>query len=136
VIVNSATAGLQPPALSVASSPVGELRTRVLSAVAGTLNTSVADVQGRLRGGQSLADLARTVGLSRQELVASIGAAVAGSGRASPDLPLEDLVQRIADQRKRSDRSGSAPARPSGRGPAAREATPQDGVGQWLDVRL
>lgn len=130
--VYSVTAGLQPPALSVASSPVGELRTTVLSAVAGTLNTSVADVQGRLRSGQSLADLARTVGMSRDELVATISTAVAGSGRVNPDLPVDEVVHRIADQRKRSERSPSATRPPRGPGGEGGERT----EGRLLDVLL
>ena len=138
--VYSATAGLQPPTLSVASSPVGALRTTVLSAVAGTLNTSVADVQGRLRAGQSLTELARTAGLSRDELVASVNAAVQASGRVAPDLAVDEVVQRIADQRKRSDRASAAHDRDTPR--ATPRANPRNtgesaGVlGRLLDVEL
>jgi hypothetical protein len=134
--VYSVTAGLQPPALSVASSPVGALRTTVLSAVAGTLNTSVADVQGRLRAGQSLTELARTAGLSRDELVASVNAAVQAAGRVAPDLAADEVVQRIADQRKRSDRA--LPAHDD----AVPRATPRTtgesvgALGRLLDVEL
>jgi hypothetical protein len=113
--VYAVTAGQQPPALSVASSPVGELRTRVLTAVAGTLNTTVADVQGRMRAGQALSDLARSAGMSRDQLVTTINAAVAASGRVTPELPVDELVQRIADQRKRTDRSAPPPQRDSRR---------------------
>lgn len=128
----SVTAGLQPPALSVASSPVGALRTTVLSAVAGTLNTTVADVQGRLRSGQSLADLARTAGLSRDQLVASISAAVQTSGRVSPDLAVDEVVQRIADQRKKADRSSPEPQRAGRRGSSDSTSS----LGRFLDVEL
>ncbi|HET9657726.1 MAG TPA: hypothetical protein VFP72_20410 [Kineosporiaceae bacterium] len=127
--VNSVNAGL-PPLMSVASSPVGELRTTVLTAVAGTLNTSVADVQGRLRAGQTLADLARSVGMSRDELMASVRAAVTASGRLTPDLDVDEVVQRIADQRKKTERS-------SGGTPRSGPHVPRDGdTGSLLDVRL
>jgi hypothetical protein len=128
--VYAVIAGQQPAALSVASSPVGELRTTVLSAVAGTLNTSVADVQGRLRGGQTLAEMARSVGIPRDELVASISAAVTASGRVSPDLAVDELVQRIADQRKKADRTAPPPQRSPGRGAGSSDA------GHALDIRL
>jgi lambda repressor-like predicted transcriptional regulator len=130
--VYSVTAGLQPAALSVASSPVGELRTTVLSAVAGTLNTSVADVQGRLRGGQTLADLARTAGLSRDQLVATINAAVSASGRVSTDLDVDQVVHRIADQRKKTERTSPAPQRTGGRSPDHGTGS----QGRLLDVEL
>lgn len=131
--VYSVTAGLQPPAMSVASSPVGELRTTVLSAVAGTLNTSVADVQGRLRGGQTLADLARTVGMSRDQLVATINAAVSASGRVSTDLDVDQVVQRIADQRKKTERTSPGPQRLSGLIPDRGGAVTE---GRILDMEL
>jgi hypothetical protein len=130
--IYSVAAGLQPPALSVASSPVGALRTTVLSAVASTLNTSVADLQGRLRAGQSLTDLARTVGLSRDELVASINAAVQASGRVAPDLAVDEVVQRIADQRKRSDRAPPSPHHATSRVTSESAGT----LGGLLDVEL
>lgn len=130
--VYSVVGGLQPPALSVASSPVGELRTTVLSAVAGTLSTSVADVQGRLRAGQSLADMARAVGMSRDQLEATIKAAVTASGRVSPDLGVDEVVQRIADQRRKTDRTSPGPQRPSGRIPSQSAGT----EGRLLDVEL
>jgi hypothetical protein len=130
--VYSVTAGLQPPALSVASSPVGELRTTVLSAVAGTLNTSVADVQGRLRAGQSLADMARAVGMSRDQLAATINAAVTATGRVSPDLDVDEVVQRIADQRKKTDRTSQGPQRSGGRIPSQSAGT----EGRLLDIEL
>lgn len=132
MIMYSVMAGLQPPALSVASSPVGALRTTVLSAVAGTLNTSVADVQGRLRAGQSLADLARTAGLSRDQMVASINAAVQASGRMSPDLAVDEVVQRITDQRKRADRASPDSPRHTGRVPSSGVGA----LGRLLDVEL
>jgi lambda repressor-like predicted transcriptional regulator len=128
----SVTAGLQPPAMSVASSPVGQLRTTVLSAVAGTLNTSVADVQGRLRAGQSLADLARTAGMSQDELMAAITSAVTASGDVAPDLSVDAVVQRIADQRKKTERTPSHPPRSAGRAPAR----PTGSEGRLLDVEL
>jgi len=128
----SVTAGLQPPAMSVASSPVGQLRTTVLSAVAGTLNTSVADVQGRLRAGQSLADLAKTAGMSQDELMAAITSAVTASGDVAPDLSVDAVVQRIADQRKKGERTHSNPQRSTGRAPA--RATGNEG--RLLDVEL
>jgi lambda repressor-like predicted transcriptional regulator len=128
----SVTAGLQPPAMSIASSPVGQLRTTVLSAVAGTLNTSVADVQGRLRAGQSLADLARTAGMSQDELMAAITSAVTASGDVAPDLSVDAVVQRIADQRKKSERTPSQPQRSAGRAPAR----PTGSEGRLLDVEL
>jgi hypothetical protein len=134
--VYSVTAGLQPPALSVASSPVGALRTMVLSAVAGTLNTSVADVQGRLRAGQSLTELARTAGLSRDELVASINAAVQASGRVAPDLAVDEVVQRIADQRKRSDRASPAHDRATPRATPRTTGESAGALGRLLDVEL
>lgn len=130
--VYSVVAGLQPAALSVASSPVGDLRTTVLSAVAGTLNTSVADVQGRLRAGQSLADLARTAGMSRDELVATLNAAVTATGRVTPDLPVDEVVQRIADQRRKPERSQALPQRSAGR-TTGRSAGAE---GRLLDVEL
>jgi lambda repressor-like predicted transcriptional regulator len=128
----SVTAGLQPPAMSVASSPVGQLRTTVLSAVAGTLNTSVADVQGRLRAGQSLADLARTAGMSQDELMAAITSAVTATGDVAPDLSVDAVVQRIADQRKKGERTHANPQRPAGRAPS--RATGSEG--RLLDVEL
>lgn len=138
--VYSVTAGLQPPALSVASSPVGALRTTVLSAVAGTLNTSVADVQGRLRAGQSLTELARTAGLSLDELVASVNAAVQASvqasGRVAPDLAVDEVVQRIADQRKRSDRASLAHSRATPRATPPTTGESAGALGHLLDVEL
>jgi len=130
--VYSVTAGLQPPAMSVASSPVGALRTTVLSAVAGTLNTSVADVQGRLRAGQTLADLARSVGMSRDQLVATINAAVTASGNVAPDLPVDEVVQRIADQRKKAERTSPGPRRAAGRSDRQAEGT----EGHLLDIQM
>lgn len=130
--VYSVVAGVQPAALSVASSPVGELRTTVLSAVAGTLNTSVADVQGRLRAGQSLADLARTAGMSRDELVATLNAAVTATGRVTPDLPVDEVVQRIADQRRKPERPHAPEQRPAGRATGRGAGT----EGRLLDVEL
>ena len=130
--VYSVTAGLQPPALSVASSPVGEFRTHVLSAVAGTINTSVADVQGRLRSGQSLAEIARAAGMSRDSLLSTISAAVTAAGRLAPDLALDEVVQRIADQRRRVDGSDPGGSRSTSRRAGDGDST----TGRLVDLQL
>jgi hypothetical protein len=92
----------------------------------------VADVQGRLRAGQSLADLAHATGLSRDQLVATITEAVTASGRLSPDLAVDQVVQRIADQRKKADRAAGGPQRSAGRAPRRSTGT----EGRLLDVQL
>jgi hypothetical protein len=101
--VYSVTAGLQPPALSVASSPVGELT-----------------------------DLARSAGMSLDQLITTINAAVAASGRVAPDLPVDEVVQRIADQRKKAERSTPPPQPTTARAPGGSTGS----EGRLLDVVL
>jgi hypothetical protein len=110
--VSTATA---PPTITVVTSSLASLRQNVLSAVAGTVNTSVAELQGRLRGGQSLSDVARTSGVSRPELLATVQEALSVTGGLIADLPQDKVVQRIVDHRQKVPR---VPSRPEGSLPA------------------
>jgi hypothetical protein len=100
-----------PPAITVVTSSLTSLRENVLPAVAGTVNTTVADLQGRLRAGQSLADIARSAGIPRPELITAIQAALAASGVPVKDLPQDKVLQRVADHRRKAPRSPDARSR-------------------------
>lgn len=144
-----------PPVLSLASSPVGQLRTTVLSAVAGSLNMSVGDLQGRLRAGQSLAEVARAGGMSRDDLTTVMSHVVASSGRVSADLTVDEVVQRLADQRRRTlpaadqarrptpagtgdhaSADSGAVRQPGVAGQAGRPAAGRTGTGGLVDLQL
>lgn len=118
-----------PPTITVVTTSLASLRANVLSAVAGTINTSVADLQGRLRAGQSISDVARAAGLSRPDLLATVSAALTATGGLVADLPQDRVVQRLADHRQKVPRTAT------GRDETA-ERSPADTIGQHLDLRL
>ncbi len=125
----SAVSTSAPPTITVVTSSLATLRSNVLSAVAGTINSSVADLQGRLRSGQSLADVARDAGVSRADLLAMVQDALSSTGGLVADLPQDKVVQRIADHRQKLARV------PTGREETA-QRSPADGNGRNLDLQL
>jgi hypothetical protein len=94
------------------------MRAKVESAVADKLGMNVGDLRKQLASGQSLADIAKTKGVSHDDLVSTItsalGSAGAGSASASSSVTasatsgtttdgtqgtdLDQLANRIADQ--------------------------------------
>lgn len=119
-----------PPTITIVTTSLASLRANVLSAVAGSINASVADLQGKLRAGQSLSDVARAAGLSRPDLLTTVSEALTATGGLVADLPQNRVVQRIADHRQKVART---PTGTSGH----REERQQSGdTGQHVDLRL
>jgi hypothetical protein len=131
--VSPGMAGIGPPSITVVTSSLTSLRQNVLPAVAGSVNSTVADLQGRLRVGQSLADIASQAGTSRSELVAVIHAALSASGALVKDLPQDKIVQRIADHRQRTSRTPNVRSEPR---PVDENRAENKELGSRLDVRL
>jgi hypothetical protein len=121
-----------PPTITVVTTSLASLRANVLSAVAGSINASVADLQGKLRAGQSLSDVAKAAGLSRPDLLATVTEALTTTGGLIADLPQDKVVQRIADHRQKVPRGTN---RGSGRTDGQPEQQPGDGH-QHVDLRL
>jgi hypothetical protein len=117
----------------VVTSSLSSLRENVLPAVAGTANTTVADLQGRLRAGQSLADIARNAGIPRAELITAIQAALSASGVLVKDLPQDKVVQRVADHRQRAHRAQNSR---SGRRHADDDRPENRDLGSRLDIQM
>ncbi len=120
-----------PPTITVVTTSLASLRANVLSAVAGSINASVADLQGKLRAGQSLSDVAKAAGLSRPDLLATVSEALTATGGLIVDLPQDKVVQRIADHRQKVART---PIGDSGRADARQKLSGQ--VSQHVDLRL
>lgn len=140
MLSTSAVSMSGPPTINVVTSSLATLRSNVLSAVAGTVNTSVADLQGRLRAGQSLSDVARSSGVSRTDLLATVREALSATGGLVADLPQDKVVQRIADHRQKVTRpsgheetSGHAADSTDGK---AGSTGAGGSIGGKLDVRL
>lgn len=134
--VSPVSTAVGPPTITVVTSSLASLRENVLSAVAGTVNTSVADLQGRLRSGQSLADVARAAGVPRPELLETVREAMSVTGGLVADLPQDKVVQRIADHRQKVPRSPQTGPGNGGAGDGPAREAGDETLGARVDLRL
>jgi uncharacterized protein YidB (DUF937 family) len=113
------------PAMRPAGPPPGGGHEKTMKAVAAKLGMSTGDLRSALTSGSTMADLAKTAGVSQDDLVKTIASTLPATGPDGATIDTTAMATHIAD--------GSRPQRPehgSGQGSAPSEAD----LGKGLDA--
>ncbi|NYJ07948.1 hypothetical protein [Petropleomorpha daqingensis] len=92
-------------AMRPAGPPPGGAHAKTLKAVAEKLGMSTGDLRSALKSGSTMADLATTAGVSRDDLVQTIASTLPATGRDGATVDTTAMATDIAD--------GVRPQRPS-----------------------
>jgi len=153
VSVSSVNANLFSSSTAASSSTSGvqshlgrhRMDTKVLSAVADKLGMSADDLKTQLSSGKSLADVATSKGLSRQDLISTIKSAltstaatgISGTPTASNTPSLDDIANKIADKvhgNHHHHHAGATTPTPSSTPTTTSTTTQLLGLGSTLDT--
>ena len=151
--VSSVNANLFSSSTAASSSTSGvqshlgrhRMDTKVLSAVADKLGMSADDLKTQLSSGKSLADVATSKGLSRQDLISTIKSAltstaatgISGTPTASNTPSLDDIANKIADKvhgNHHHHHAGATTPTPSSTPTTTSTTTQLLGLGSTLDT--
>jgi hypothetical protein len=104
-------------------------RDKMLSSTADLLKMSVSDLESKLASGSSLDDVARSQGVSHDDLVANIAASLksqgasGASGTGRSDASLTAMATRIAGHHRHHGHHGAGQASAAGQSPAPASST-------------